>query len=86
MKRSIALDNAGSIEQAAAIVSEGTAFFSSNQLAGQYAFEAAKEAGDGFAYESLVFHLECLADAGADFDAVEAVKIAERFVADHEAA
>lgn len=84
MKRSTALDYVDGIEGAAAVVTEGTSSFSSEYLAGQYAFDAAKQEGDGFAYESLVCHLECLADAGAAFDSGEAVKIAERFAASYE--
>lgn len=84
MRRSVILEQAGSVESAAAIVSAGTTFFNSDYLAGQYAFDAARQAGDGFAYESLVFHLECLAEAGAAFDSGNAVKIAQQFAAAHE--
>jgi len=84
MKRSTAFDFADGIQGAAKAVTEGTSSFSSEYLAGQYAFDAALEAGDGLQYEDLVFHLQCLAEAGAEFDSGEAVKIAQRFVAAHE--
>lgn len=79
MDRSTALDFAGSIERAAEIVTEGTAFFTPAQLAGQYAFEAARDAGYGTDEETMEAHLEFLREAGATFDAAAAIEAAKAF-------
>lgn len=66
--------NATSLDEAIALVNAGTCEgvegieFSSDQLAGQYAFEAARQQED-FSEESIEAHLEFLASAGAEFDA-----------------
>lgn len=69
--RSNALDFASSIQHAAAIVTEGTAMFTPEELAGQYAADCAKQAGHPDA-DSIAAHLEFLADAGAKFNATQA--------------
>lgn len=84
MERTTALDYVDGIEGAAAVVTEGTSSFSSEYLAGQYAFDAAREAGDGFADASIEAHLEFLADAGAAFNTSQAIKVAKQFVAAYE--
>ncbi|MFP4104864.1 MAG: hypothetical protein ACLFVU_02145 [Phycisphaerae bacterium] len=49
--------------------------FSPEQLAGQYAWQAAKEADpDWIDEDSLGAHLEFLRDAGAKFDELEAIE------------
>ena len=78
-QRSTALDFAGSIDAAAAIVTEGTAFYTPEQLAGQYAFEAAEEAGYGTDDEAIIAHLDFLLEAGAEFDAGRALMCAVEF-------
>jgi len=83
MNRSTALDFARSIEHAAEIVTEGTAMFSPEDLAGQYAFDAAREADWGLDSDTLKAHLGFLADAGGQFASSEALKIAEAFAAQH---
>lgn len=67
-ERSTALDFAGSIEAAAAIITEGTALFTPEQLAGQYAWDAAQQAGYGTDDETIIAHLDFLSEAGAKFD------------------
>lgn len=76
--RSTALDFAGTIERAAEIVTEGTAMFSPEQLAGQYAADAAKQAGHT-TRDDLAAHLEFLAGAGAVFDHAAALDAARQF-------
>ncbi len=77
--RSTALDFAANIEHAAAIVTDGTAMFTPEALAGQYAADAAIQAGYT-APDCLAAHLEHLADAGAKFDAAEALGVALGFI------
>lgn len=76
--RSTSLDFAASIEHAARIVTEGTAMFSPEQLAGQYAADAAKQAGHT-TRDDLAAHLEFLAGAGAVFDHAAALDAARQF-------
>lgn len=91
MERSTAFDSAGSIERAAQIVTEGTAFFDSDYLAGQYAFVAALEGYEGYGRrweiddDTLSAHLDCLAEAGAEFDRAAALAVAGKFLAAHRA-
>lgn len=75
------LDGAGSLEQAAKIVTQGSAMFSPDHLAGQYAFVAAAQAGFGFETDTLEAHLEILRDAGAEFDTPAAIIVARQFAA-----
>lgn len=77
-KRSSALEHVASIERAAEIVTEGTAMFSPEQLAGQYAHEACKEAdsGDCTNASEISAHLDFLKEAGAQFDQAEAMTYA----------
>ncbi len=81
LQRSIALDFAGSLESAARIITNGTAMFTSFELAGQYAFEAARENGYGCTEEELGAHLDILQGAGAKFDYPRALAIARKFAA-----
>jgi|TARA_R110000851_G_scaffold333472_1_gene513548 hypothetical protein len=76
-----AITNAHTLEEVVAHVNEGTCEgmegieFTSEMLAGQYAWEAAKQASDGepiTAY-SLEGQLEFLSDAGARFDEPKAI-------------
>lgn len=73
--RSTALDCLANIDQAAAVVTAGTAMFSPEDLAGQYAADAAKQAGHT-TQRDLIAQLECLADAGAVFDHTAALAAA----------
>lgn len=76
-----AITNAASLEQVVEIINanEGSEYFggtdlrSAEQMAGQYAWEAASESGytDD---QSIEGQLEILADAGAMFDFNEALK------------
>lgn len=84
MERSTAFDFAGSIERAAEIVTEGTAFFSPEHLAAQYAFDAAELDGAFTAEDVLAAQLDFLAEAGARFDYAQALKIAMKFAAQAE--
>lgn len=81
LERSTALDFLASIEDAARVVTEGTALFTPEHLAGQYAFDAACEAGYGCSKENLIGQLEVLADAGAVFDEAKALEFAQQFAA-----
>lgn len=56
----------------------GTPLFGSNELAGQYAYIAAKESGYGFSDIQLFTHLEYLQQFGAHFDYGGAFKEAKR--------
>lgn len=78
-QRSTALDFAGSIEAAAAIITEGTSMFTPEQLAGQYAWDAAEQAGYSMDDEAFIAHLDFLIDAGAKFDAGRALMCAVEF-------
>ena len=81
MERSNAFDYLGSINSAAEVVTEGTAMFSPEQLAGQYAFDAAKQADCGFDAATLEAHLDLLEEAGAKFDRPAALQVAQEFAA-----
>lgn len=80
MDRSTALDFANGLEGAARIVTEGTAMHSPEELAGQYAFEAARAGGEGLPVE-WPEHLDSLEEAGAVFDRTRALAIAGEFAA-----
>lgn len=82
MDHTNALDFVGSIERAAEIVTEGTASFSPEYLAGEYAFIGARD-GEGDVNDpyTLGAHLDFLAEAGAQFGYAEALKIAQQFAA-----
>lgn len=75
--RCTAFDYCGGIERAAEIITEGTALFTPAELAGHYAYQAAKEAGYGCDTANLDGHLDIAAEAGAVFDAAEALAVAE---------
>lgn len=83
----IALSNAQSMERVVELVNGGTVEgvqgieFTSEQLAGQYAFEAAKEAGYGNSDADHEGQLEFLIEAGAVFNTAAAVKHAAALVA-----
>lgn len=83
MNRTTALDYVDGIEGAAAVITEGTSSFDSDYIAGQYAFDAAREAGDGASEAELEAHLEAVAEAGAVFSHTKALEVAKKFVADH---
>jgi hypothetical protein len=79
--RCTAFDYAAGIDRAAEIVTEGTAMFTPAELAGHYAYQAAKEAGYGCDAKNMEAHLELLAEAGGTFDAAEALRVAEALAA-----
>lgn len=72
-------DNTKTREQIVRYINEGGGAegmegieFTASQLAGQYAFNAAKEAGYGLTAEDMQGQLEYLAEAGAVFDEAQA--------------
>ena len=72
-----ALRNALTIERVVQIINDGTCEdgeFSSAQLAGQYAEQAAFESGYPVDTESIESHLDFLCDNDAEFDYIEAVE------------
>lgn len=75
------LNECRTIEQAAALVTSGTAMFTSEQLAAQYAIQATRE-GEGNVNDAhdLEAHLNFLSEAGAKFDRYKAVQIAQETV------
>ena len=68
-------------ERAAEVVTNGTSMFTPEQLAGWYAFDAAREAGYGYDDANLTAHLEFIADLGAVFDQAGAIAAAHEFAA-----
>ena len=86
--RSTAFDFAGSIEAAAEIVTEGTVFFTPEQLAGQYGYEASVEGCDEMPVldDAIEAHMEFLKEAGAQFDAAAALAHAKVLRAEAQAA
>lgn len=67
------IQNAQSIDDVVNAINEGgTSSFSGNELAGQYAYDAADDAGYGFDDANLDAHLDALTEAGAEFDYSEA--------------
>lgn len=77
MRDIVELVNGGSCEF---IFGVGEVIFTSNELAGQYAYEAWKESGNGqvFDEDTACAHLETLEDEGASFDYSKAVAHAMR--------
>ena len=75
VERSNAMDFACGLQGAVEIISAGTAFLSPAQLAGQYAFEAAKDGGEGTPAEWAI-HLDLLETEGAVFDRAQALHVA----------
>ena len=73
-KISAVLQNCQSIEDVVSLINKGgTSDYDANQIAGQYAFTAAKEAGFGYEIENAEAHLSVLSEAGANFDLIKAV-------------
>lgn len=76
------VQNATSLETVVELVNDGTCEgvegveFTSEQLAGCYAYNAAKESGERVEGD-LEAHLEFLAEAGAEFNSFEALNYAE---------
>lgn len=77
-ERSNAMDFANGLQGAVEVITAGTALFSPAQLAGQYAFEAAKHGGEGTPAE-WAFHLDLLETEGAVFDRAQALLAARTF-------
>jgi hypothetical protein len=76
-----AIRSASSLQQFAAIINDGGTCegmegieFTPEQLAGQYAFEAARDSGWPIDAAAIAAHLEVLADAGAEFGHTEAAE------------
>ena len=75
-----ALQNAHSIDQVVELINSGSCEgmegieFSSEQLAGQYAWSCAKEAGYGVEENDLEAQLEIIAEQGAEFDSKKALE------------
>lgn len=79
MKKMIsqALESAQSIEDVAEIVnSDGTSQCSRDEIAGQYAYQGAEEAGYGTGSAEIEAQLDALVEAGAEFDYQGALKAA----------
>lgn len=84
-----AVANATSIEQVVEIVNEGTCEgmegieFTSDMLAGQYAYDAAKTGADGepVTEHHIEGHLDFLREAGAEFDERAAIAHGMRIAA-----
>lgn len=75
-----ALQNCHSATHVAEIINGGgTAFYTAEQIAGQYAFDAARDAGYGLADENLEAHLEFIRSEGARFDWSGAMEEAKKF-------
>lgn len=68
-------------ERAAEIISGGTAMFTPDQLAGWYAFDAARDNGAGFEDCNLIGHLEFIRSLGAEFDKSSAISAAREYAA-----
>jgi hypothetical protein len=77
-ERSNAMDFANGLQGAVEVITAGTAFFSPAQLAGQYAFEAVKDGGEGTPAEWAT-HLDHLESEGAVFDRAQALLVARTF-------
>lgn len=75
-----ALQNAHSIDQVVELINSGSCEgmegieFSSEHLAGQYAWSCAKEAGYGVEENDLEAQLEIIAEQGAEFDLKKALE------------
>lgn len=77
MTTSTILQNAHSNEEAAGIITAGTSFNTSEELAGQYAFDAAKSADYGFDDDTIEAHLDFIKDDGAIFEYSGALNVAK---------
>jgi len=82
MKNSTQLAECTSIEQVVDIINGDTSNLGSDYIAGEYAFDAAKENGFGLTEGNFDFHLDYLKDAGANFDSAEAIAVARQFAAE----
>ncbi|MCG7545400.1 hypothetical protein MHM93_14560 [Pseudoalteromonas sp. MM17-2] len=77
MEISQAINEAQSLEQVVAIVNDGgTSRFDQNEIAAQYAYDAADDAGFGLSKANIEAHLDVLVEAGAEFDYLKAVELA----------
>lgn len=76
MIKSVMLQNAQSIEDAVEVVNTGTSHYNSDELAAQYAFDSATQAGYGISEETIKAHLNILSESGANFDHANALVIA----------
>jgi len=73
-KISAVLQNCQSIKDVVNLINKGgTSHCDANQIAGQYAFTAAKQDGFGYEIENAEAHLSCLSEAGANFDLIKAI-------------
>lgn len=68
--------------RAAEIITNGTAAFEPAELAGWYAYDAAKDAGYGFSDDMLLPHLDFIAGEGAVFDEPAALEAARRYASE----
>lgn len=69
-------------ERAAEVVTNGTSMFTPEQLAGWYAFDAAREAGLGYCEANIEGHLDFIRDMGAEFNQVGALEAAREFASE----
>lgn len=81
MHISYALENAHSVDEAIALINEGSEKLSVDQLAGQHAWSCTKNSGYDVSSDNIDGQLEIIAEQGAKFDhwaALEhALKLAE---------
>ena len=77
MEISAALDNAHTIEEAAELITEATAFNNSEDLAAQYAWSACEGSGYAITMDAIETHLDFIMSAGAEFNYAEAALLCE---------
>lgn len=76
MEISQALQNAQSLDQVVAVINGGgTSSFNNEEIAAQYAWDAAEDNGEGMSTEEIEAHLDVLVEAGAEFDYQEALEV-----------
>ena len=87
MHTSNTIRNCSSLEQVVTVINGGAIVegmegveFTAAQLAGQYAFEAARDSGWAVDAAAIAAHLDILADAGAEFDHADAAEHAMALV------
>lgn len=90
LRHSQMVDEAHSIDRVVEIINEDESNLGKEQVAGYYAFQGALENANinsGLVFagtnDELDIHLECLQDAGADFDYAEAMRFAKLYSEQH---
>ncbi len=71
------LNNCTSIDQVVDLINEDTlTLLEREEVAAKYALNAAEEAGYGVEKREIEAHLDCLVEAGAEFNYIKAVSLA----------